>query len=179
MAVEDDPAEREREPGQLDLVGVQDVPEGDEELCTASCCAAVVLSSWFTWTRTKREPSRDLAARLVPMPLAFWVCAAITAISATVSLGYSIAGLASAAEPGRTPSMYALARSVALTVVAVAAFFVGSVPFLAAVAIAMVVVQAADAVIGGLIHDRLKTIGPAATAAAHLAVLVWLWTAAG
>lgn len=155
------------------------MPEGDEELCTATCRAAVVFSARITWAHTEGEPSRDLAVRLVPMPLAFWVCAAITAISASVSLGYSIAGFTSTAEPGRTPSMYTLARSVALTVVAVAAFFVGSVPFLAAVAIAMVVVQAADAVIGGVIHDRLKTIGPAATAAANLAVLAWLWTAAG
>lgn len=114
-----------------------------------------------------------------PRPLAFWVCAAVTAISATVSLGYSIAGLVAAGETDRTASMYALARSVVLAVVAVAAIFIGSVPFLTAVAVAMVVVQAADAVVGRFIRDRLKTIGPAATAAdAPLAALIWLCTSA-
>ena len=71
-----------------------------------------------------------------------------------------------------------MARSAALAAVAIAAIFVGSVPFLTAVAIAMVVVQAADAVVGRLIRDRLKTIGPAATAAASLAALIWLCTSA-
>ncbi|UYM06277.1 hypothetical protein [Solicola gregarius] len=112
------------------------------------------------------------------MPLAFWVCAAVTAISAAVSLGYSIAGLVAAGDADRTASMYASARSAALAVVAVAAIFVGSVPFLAAVAVAMVLVQAADTVVGRLIRDRLKTIGPAATAAANLAASIWLCTSA-
>lgn len=110
------------------------------------------------------------------MPLAFWVCAAITAVSAAVSLGYSVAGLVGADGAERTASRYACARSVALTVVAIATFPVGSIPFLVAVAVAMVIVQAADAVIGKLIGDRFKTIGPAATAAANLAALVWLLT---
>ncbi len=110
------------------------------------------------------------------MPLAFWVCAAVTAISAAVSLFYSIAGLVAAGETDRTASMYASARSAALAVVAVAAIFVGSAPFLAAVAVAMIVVQAADAVVGSHIRDRLKTIGPAATATANLAALIWLCT---
>lgn len=112
------------------------------------------------------------------MSLAFWVCAAVTAISAAVSLGYSIAGLTSSDPAGRAPSMYACARSSALAVVAVAAIFVGSTPFLAAVAVAMVTVQAVDAVIGGVIRDRIKTIGPALTAIANLAALIWLWMAA-
>ncbi|WP_241681030.1 hypothetical protein [Pseudactinotalea terrae] len=112
------------------------------------------------------------------MPLAFWVCAAVTAISAIVSLSYSIVGLVAAPETDRTASMYASARSAALAVVAVAAVFVGSVPFLTAVASAMVVVQAADAVVGRRIRDRLKTIGPATTAAANLAALIWMCTSA-
>lgn len=70
--------------------------------------------------------------------------------------------------------MYAFARSLALVVVAIVALFTGSVPFVAAVAIAMIVVQAADAVIGGVIRDRVKTVAPAATAAVNIAALAWL-----
>ena len=57
---------------------------------------------------------------------------------------------------------------------AIAGLMVGSTPFVVAVAVAMAIVQAADAVIGKLIGDRLKTFGPAATAAANPAALTWL-----
>lgn len=109
------------------------------------------------------------------MPLAFWICVAITAISAYVSLGYSIAGLrGSDDDAARTASKYALARSSALAVAATVAPFTQAVAFLVAVAVAMIVVQASDAVIGAGLRDRLKTIGPALTAAANAAALVWL-----
>jgi len=38
----------------------------------------------------------------------------------------------------------------------------------------MVLVQALDAGVGAATKDRLKTFGPAATAAANLVVLVWM-----
>ena len=72
--------------------------------------------------------------------------------------------------------MYAAARSLALTVAAVVALLVGSTSYLEAVALAMVVVQAADAVIGLTIKDRVKTIGPAITSLANGLALVWLYT---
>ncbi len=108
------------------------------------------------------------------MPLAFWMCGAITAISALVSLGYSIAGLREADSAARTGSMYAFARSLALATVAVVAPLTGAAPFVVATAVAMVIVQAADAVIGAINRDRLKTFGPAGTAAVNLCTLVWL-----
>jgi len=108
------------------------------------------------------------------MPLAFWICAAVTAISAAVSFGYSVAGLRGSDPGSRTPSQYAVARSLALVVVAAIAPFTGSVAFLTAVAAAMVIVQAADAVVGALRGDRFRTFGPAATAAGNLGALVWL-----
>lgn len=70
--------------------------------------------------------------------------------------------------------MYAFARSLALAVVAVVAPFTGAVSFVVAIAVAMVVVQAADAVIGAVLRDRLKTFGPAGVAAVNLAALIWL-----
>ncbi|MFC8733755.1 hypothetical protein ACFT5B_14970 [Luteimicrobium sp. NPDC057192] len=109
------------------------------------------------------------------MPAAFWVCGLVTLVSAAVSLGYSIAALRAADAPGeRLASRYAAARSVALASVAVVALFSGSEGFVVAVGLAMVVVQALDAIVGSTIPDRLKTVGPAATAVVNAAAVVWL-----
>jgi hypothetical protein len=37
----------------------------------------------------------------------------------------------------------------------------------------MVIVQALDAVVGGIVRDRMKTVGPASLGALNLAALVW------
>ncbi|MDX6666620.1 MAG: hypothetical protein QOG68_2826, partial [Solirubrobacteraceae bacterium] len=42
------------------------------------------------------------------------------------------------------------------------------------IALAMVIVQALDALVGATIHDRMKTLGPASLAAVNLVALVWL-----
>jgi hypothetical protein len=107
------------------------------------------------------------------MTVAMWVCSVLTIVSAGVSLGYSVVGLRAAEGPERLPSSYALARSVALVVVALVAPFTGSLGFIAAAAVGMVCVQALDAVIGGVQRDRLKTIGPAITAVANAIALIW------
>ena len=73
--------------------------------------------------------------------------------------------------PGRTNALYAFSRSLALAV-AVVVLFARSEDWLKAVAVAMTIVQAGDAVIGVQIRDRLKTVGPALTAAGNLAALV-------
>lgn len=107
------------------------------------------------------------------MSASFWACALITAISAYVSLGYSVAGARSASGQGRTASLYALARSTALAVTATVVLVTHTPSWLKAVAVAMILVQAVDAVIGLTIRERLKTVGPAATAVANLAALLW------
>jgi hypothetical protein len=38
----------------------------------------------------------------------------------------------------------------------------------------MVIVQALDAIVGGIVRDRMKTFGPAALGATNLVALVWL-----
>ncbi|MEJ3405745.1 hypothetical protein WDJ51_13475 [Rathayibacter sp. YIM 133350] len=106
--------------------------------------------------------------------VSFWVCAVVTLLSALVSGAYALAGARSASTDTRAPSLYALARSAALLVVAVVAVFTASVAFQSAVAIAMIIVQAGDAIIGGLIHDRVKTLGPAVVAVANALALVWM-----
>lgn len=110
----------------------------------------------------------------VIMSLAAWVCSLVTVASAGVSLGYAVAGLRAAAGAARTPSSYALTRSVALTLVAVVAPMTGSVGFIAAAAVAMILVQALDSVVGAQVHDRVKTVGPAITAIVNAVALIWL-----
>lgn len=110
------------------------------------------------------------------MSVAFWVCASLTVISSLVSGGYAVASLRSATPDSRVPSMYALARSVALVVVAAIGAFSSSTAFEAAAATAMIVVQGLDAGIGTVISDRVKTLGPAITAFANAAALMWMLT---
>lgn len=106
------------------------------------------------------------------MSAAFWVCAAITVISSLVSLGYAASAVRSSQGPDRRNALYAFSRSVALAVAATTALFNRSAGWLEGVALAMIVVQASDAVIGARIRDRLKTVGPALTAVANLAALI-------
>lgn len=105
---------------------------------------------------------------------AFWVCAALTLVSAFVSVAYAAAGARVAVDAARPPSLYALARSAALVAVAIIAIISGVTQFLTAVAVAMILVQALDALIGASIRDRIKTVGPALTATANVAALIWL-----
>lgn len=106
--------------------------------------------------------------------LPFLVCAAITAVSAFISLGFSIRAVVVSAGDTRQTAMYATARSFALAAVAVVPFLGGSRSWLLAVATAMTIVQAIDAWIGWRAHDPLETYGPAGTAIANLAAIVWL-----
>lgn len=108
------------------------------------------------------------------MHIAFWICALVTLASALVSLGYSLVALRGPSGDTLTASRYAAARSIALALAAVVALFTGSVTFVAAVAIAMIVVQAIDAVVGVTIEDRMKTIGPAVVAILNFAALIWM-----
>ena len=104
----------------------------------------------------------------------FLICATVTAISAVVSLGFSITACRSGSSEARSLGLYTAARSLALFIASVAAFSVGAPAWLECVACCMIVVQACDAVIGFTIQDRLKTFGPAATALLNLAALTWL-----
>ena len=61
-----------------------------------------------------------------------------------------------------------MSRSVALAVVAVVAIVSQSTLWLSAVAVAMVLIQAGDGVVGRLDRNLLQTVGPGATAVAIL-----------
>jgi hypothetical protein len=108
------------------------------------------------------------------MTLPFLVCACVTAISAVVSLGFSIAAVLAADGEAWTMALYACARSLALVAVSAAPFFTGSVSWLLAIASAMTIVQACDTAVGVKIKDTMKTFGPAVTALVNAAAAIWL-----
>jgi hypothetical protein len=108
------------------------------------------------------------------MSIPFLSCALITAVSAVISLGFSIAAAFNAAHEVRDMALYTCARSVALVVVSTVPFFTGSTPWLQAIACSMIIVQVCDAAIGVIIKDRIKTFGPAGTALLNLGAVIWL-----
>jgi len=92
-------------------------------------------------------------------PRAFWICAAITVISAVVSASFSVAGLLG---PGIHDSFALYAGSRSITIPLVVLIFLGfrSRGGIAAMALTMSLVQLFDAVIGVILHDASKTYGP-------------------
>jgi hypothetical protein len=92
-------------------------------------------------------------------PRAFWICATITAISATVSASFSVAGLRGAGIHDRF-AQYAASRSIAILLVVLIFLGFRSRIGIAAMALTMSLVQLFDAVIGVLSHDSGKTYGP-------------------
>ena len=108
------------------------------------------------------------------MSLPFIFCASITAISAIISLGFSIAAALGATDTARTMALYTCARSAALVIASAVPFLSGSTGWLQAMAWSMIIVQACDAVVGGTINDPMKTYGPAVTALLNLVAVIWL-----
>jgi len=94
----------------------------------------------------------------------FWVCAAFTVLSAAVSAGFSLLSLRMVS--GHEYALYAASRSIALVLVAVFAMTSRSRGGVAALAVAMTLVQFFDAIVGFLLHDpgRAYTPAPATTA---------------
>jgi hypothetical protein len=92
-------------------------------------------------------------------PRAFWICATITAISATVSASFSVAGLLGAGIHDWF-AQYAASRSIAILLVVLIFLGLRSRIGIAAMALTMSLVQLFDAVIGVLLHDSGKTYGP-------------------
>jgi hypothetical protein len=108
------------------------------------------------------------------MTTPFLACALVTAVSAFVSLGFSIASAPGASGQARTLALYTCARSIALAIISLVPFATGWGPWLEAVTVGMIIVQALDAGVGVTIRDRMKTFGPASMAVANLATLMWL-----
>lgn len=103
----------------------------------------------------------------------FWPTAAMTALSALVSAGYSIAAVAQYGS-ANIYALYALSRSVALVPAVGYAIAKRSNAALAATALAMSFIQLIDAWIGSLQHDPAKTFGPLAFAILNFSLLALL-----
>jgi hypothetical protein len=110
-----------------------------------------------------------LGIEAVDMTTPFLVCATVTAVSAFVSLGFSIASVPRANGQIRTLALYTCAR-----IISVVPFATGWSLWLEAVAVGMIILQVLDAGVGVAISDRMKTFGPAGIAVTNLAALVWL-----
>ena len=108
------------------------------------------------------------------MTAPFILCALVTAVSAIISLGFSLAAALSATGTARTMAFYACARSMALVIASAVPFLSGSTEWLQAIAWSMTIVQASDAVIGTTLKDRMKIFGPAGTALLNLLAVMWL-----
>ena len=93
-----------------------------------------------------------------PSPV-FWRCAVVTAISALVSAGFSLAAVF-ARTPYDTTALYAASRSVALPIAVAVAIFRRSPIGIASLALVMCLVQFFDGFIGIYAHDASKTYGP-------------------
>ncbi len=106
-------------------------------------------------------------------PKAFWLCAAVTTVSAIVSTGYSVAAI-TGPTTDRTLAEYTTSRSVALLLVVLGVLWFRSRPGLIALASCMILVQTFDAFIGLLLHIPFETFGPLLTAAFNLAALLFL-----
>jgi hypothetical protein len=105
---------------------------------------------------------------------AVWVCAVVTASSAFVSLGFAVAAAVSSRSVTGSPAQYALSRSIALAAVSVLALVNRSHSSILVIALALVIVQALDAVIGITMRDSRKTFGPAALGSLNLLAMIWL-----
>ena len=90
---------------------------------------------------------------------AFWICATITTISATVSASFSVAGLLGAGlhDPF---ARYAASRSMAIPLAVLIFLGFRSRGGIAAMSLTMSLVQLFDAVVGAISHDASKTYGP-------------------
>ena len=108
------------------------------------------------------------------MTTPFLVCATVTAVSAFVSLGFSLASVPRANGQIRTLALYTCARTIAFAIISVVPFATGWSLWLEAVAVGMTILQVLDACVGVAISDRMKTFGPAGIAVTNLAALMWL-----
>jgi hypothetical protein len=90
---------------------------------------------------------------------AFWYSAAVTAISALISAGFSLAAVFARA-PYDTSALYAASRSIALPIAIAVAIFRRSTAGIVALALVVGLLQLFDGFIGVHTHDASKTSGP-------------------
>jgi hypothetical protein len=103
---------------------------------------------------------------------AYWLCAGFTLFSAVVSAGFSLFALRMVG--GHEYVLYAASRSVALPFAAVFAMATRSRGGVAAIAIAMTLIQLLDAIIGFRLNDLGRAYGPLILSAMNFGLLLWM-----
>jgi hypothetical protein len=103
---------------------------------------------------------------------AYWLCAGFTLFSALVSASFSLLALRMAG--GHEYALYAASRSVALPFAAVFAMARRSRGGVAAMAVAMTLIQLIDAIIGFQLRDPGRAYGPLIFAAMNFGLLLWM-----
>ena len=103
---------------------------------------------------------------------AFWQCAAFTLVSAVVSVTFSLLSLRM--PGGHEYALYAASRSVALPSAVLYAISRRSRGGIAALALAMTLVQLLDGFVGLHLHVPSRTYGPIAFAAINFGLLLWM-----
>jgi len=104
----------------------------------------------------------------------FWICAAVTLLSALVSAGFSLTGLLGPAGVDSF-AQYAASRSVALLLAVLCAVLLRSPTGMLLLGMTMTIVQAFDGIIGALKHDPAKAYGPFIFALLNALAAGWLW----
>ena len=107
-----------------------------------------------------------------PLGRAYWFCAGFTILSAIVSVTFSL--LALRMTDGHNYAFYAASRSVALPLAVLYAMSRRSRGGIAALALAMTIVQFLDGFIGFHLQAPSRAYGPVAFAAINLALLIWI-----
>jgi hypothetical protein len=103
---------------------------------------------------------------------AYWTCAGFTLFSAIVSAGFSLLSLRMAG--GHEYALYAASRSVALPLATIYAMALRSRASVAALAVAMTLVQLFDGIIGLRLNDPGRAYGPIVYAAINFGLLWWM-----
>jgi hypothetical protein len=106
------------------------------------------------------------------MGRAYWACASFTFISAIVSVGFAF--LALKMSSGHEYAMYAASRSIALPLAVGYAMALRLRGGIAALAVAMSLVQLFDGLVGLRLGDPGRAYGPFLFATVNLGLLVWM-----
>ncbi|WP_322102323.1 hypothetical protein [Paraburkholderia sp. J41] len=105
-------------------------------------------------------------------PLAWYVCAVVTCANAVTSLAFSLVLLAHGR--GEAGDLYSAARTFCLAIAAILGAGAASLDVLFVLSPLLGAIQACDAIVGWLLHDIVKTIGPAVFSALTFASVIWL-----
>jgi hypothetical protein len=102
----------------------------------------------------------------------YWTCAGFTLFSAIVSAGFSLLSLRMAG--GHEYALYAASRSIALPLATIYAMALRSRAGVAALAVAMTLVQLFDGIVGLRLNDPGRAYGPIVFAVINFGLLWWM-----